>query len=115
VHMFRRADNGQLGGRCGPKRSSISRMNPRGRSDIGLRQIKREVASHAHVASQLDFAAQQTSEFAADRQTQTCASVLAAGTSIGLLKSFKDDSLFFGRNADAGISNFKCQNARRPV
>ena len=55
----------------------------------------------------MNLAAEQAGKLTADRQPQTRASVLAAGASVRLLERLKDDSLFFSRNADSAIGDFK--------
>ena len=92
------ADDGDL--RC-------QRCTSRGRTNIGLRQVQRERAALARSAAQLDFAAQQAGQFAADRQTQSGSAVLAAGAGVCLLERLEDDSLFFDGNADAGVGNLE--------
>ena len=57
-----------------------------------------------------NFAAEQPGNFAADRQTETGASVFAAGSAVGLLKRLKDYSLRLGGNSDAGIADGKRDN-----
>ena len=44
-------------------------------------------------------------DFAADRQAQARATVLAAGRAIGLLECLEDNLLLFGGDADAGIAD----------
>ena len=58
-------------------------------------------------AAQLDFAAEQVGQFAADGEAQAGSAVLAAGAGIGLLEGLEDDALFLRRNADAGIGDFE--------
>ena len=79
----------------------------RRRTHVGLRQIEREGAALAGRALQLDFAAEQVGQFAADGQAQTGAAELAAGARIGLLEGLEDDALLFRRNADAGIGDLE--------
>ena len=64
-------------------------------------------------AAQLDFAAQQVGQFAADRQAQAGAAVLAAGAGIGLLEGLEDDSLLFRRDADAGVGHLERHHRSR--
>src|SRR5687767_15768132 len=54
-------------------------------------QVERERAAAAERAAQPDLAAEQLGDFAADRQTETGAAVLAAGRAIRLLEGFEDD------------------------
>ena len=84
-------------------------LDNRGRrgTDVGLRQIQRERAALSGRAAQLNFAAEQVGQLAADGQAQAGSAVLAAGAGVGLLEGLEDDALFFGRNADAGIGNFE--------
>src|ERR1700722_8430855 len=77
------------------------------RPDVSERQIKCEAASLAWRAAQLNFAAQQTGQFAADGQPQSCSAVLAARAGIGLLESLEDNPLLVERDADAGIGDLK--------
>ena len=75
-----------------------------------MRQIKRECASLAERAFQLDFAAQQVGQLAADGQSQSGSSKLPAGPGVGLLECLEDDALFLSRNANAGIFHLECNN-----
>ena len=50
-----------------------------------------------------ELAAQQAGDFAADRQAQAGAAVLAAGGAVGLLEGLEDDPLLVLRDADAGV------------
>src|SRR6202034_1308573 len=79
----------------------------RGAAKIGERQIQRKGAARARRAAQLNFPAEQVREFAADRQPEAGAAVLAAGGRVGLLKSLEYDALLFRRNADAGIRDLE--------
>ncbi len=81
-------------------------------SDIGLRQVKGERAALAGRAAQLNFAAQQAGQFAADGQSQSGSAVLAAGAGVCLLEGLEDDALFLRRNADAGIGDFEGDDRR---
>src|ERR1700674_615327 len=79
-------------------------------ADIGFRQVEDEGAPSTWSAPQLNFATQEAGQFAADRQPQTCSTVLTASACICLLESLEDDPLLFQRNANAGIGNFKGYN-----
>ena len=57
------------------------------------------------VLTQADLAAQQPRQFAADRQAQAGAAVLAAGAAVGLLERLEDDLLLVRRDADAGVGD----------
>ncbi len=81
--------------------------------DVGLRQVEREGAALARRAAQLNFAAQQAGQFAADGQAQAGAAVLAAGAGIRLLEGLEDDALLFGGNADAGVGDLERNDRRR--
>ena len=70
-----------------------------------MRQVKREHAAFARRAAQLNFAAEQAGEFAADRKTETRAAVFAARACVGLLERLEDDPLLFGGNSDTGVGN----------
>ena len=85
-----------------------------GRANIGLRQVERKRAAGARGAAQLDFAAQQAGQLAADSQPQAGAAVLAAGAGVGLLEGFKNDPLFFKRNANARIGDLEGHDGCRP-
>ena len=52
---------------------------------------------------QPDLAAEQLGNFAADRQAEAGAAVLAAGRAVGLLERFEDDLVLVRRDADAGV------------
>ena len=75
--------------------------------DIVDRQIERERAADAGRAAQLDFAAEQVRQFAADGEAEAGAAIFAAGAGIGLLERLEDDLLLLRRNADAGIGHFE--------
>src|ERR1043166_5409314 len=85
--------------------SRVDRFEFRTRRDISLRQIKRECAASAETALEPDFAAEQSSQLAADRQAETGSTVLTARRAVGLLKRLKDDALFFLGDADTGVRN----------
>src|ERR1700757_953737 len=72
-----------------------------------MRQIEGEGAALSRRALQLDFAAEQVCELAADGEAKSRASVFAAGTGVGLLEGLEDDLLLLLRNANAGVRNFK--------
>src|SRR5689334_4728478 len=57
------------------------------------RQVEGERAALPCRALQLDLAAQQQRQLAADRKTQPGAAVLAAGAAVGLLERLEDDVL----------------------
>src|SRR6266404_3853793 len=80
------------------------------RAYIGLRQIENEGAPSTWSAPQLNFATQEAGQFAADRQPQTCSTILTAGAGIRLLEGLEDDPLLVQRNTNAGIGNFKGYN-----
>src|SRR5579859_5270548 len=100
----------QLRGRqCG----ADSRVQRHARPDILDRQIEREGRPRAGQAAQVNFAAEQVCQFAADRQSQAGAAVFATGRGVGLLECLEDDLLLLRRNADAGIGDFECDHRRR--
>ena len=76
-----------------PQRLALGHLH---RCQIGLRQIQRKCTAHARRALQTYLSTQQSRQFAADRKPQSCAAVLAAGGSIGLLERFENDSLLVG-------------------
>ena len=65
-------------------------------SGVFGRQVEREGAAHARHAAQLDFAAEQVGELAADGEAEAGAAVFAAGAGIGLLERLEDDLLLLG-------------------
>ena len=67
------------------------------------RQVQREDAALAVHARQLDLAAEQHRQLAADGQAEAGAAVLARRAGIGLLEGLEDQALLFGRDADAGV------------
>ena len=85
----------------------------RRRADIFDRQIEREGAAAAGHAAQMNFAAEEVGEFAADGEPKPSTAILAAGAGIGLLERFKDDLLLLERNADAGVGHFEGDHGRR--
>ena len=62
-----------------------------------------------------DFAAQEPRQFAADRQSQSGAAVLAVGRTVGLLEGLEDDLLLVGRDADTRVGHFEREDARGAV
>ena len=84
-----------------------------GRAGICERQVKREGAALARRAAQLDFAAEQVGQFAADGEAEPGAAVFAAGAGVGLLECLEDDLLLLGRDADAGIGHLERDDGRR--
>ena len=76
-------------------------------------RIERERAALAGRADQLDLAAEQRGQLAADGQTQAGAAVLAAGAGVGLLERLEDEPLLFRRDADAGVADFDRDGALR--
>jgi hypothetical protein len=83
------------------------------RADISGRQIQREGAAAARRAAQLDLAAEQLRQFAADGEAEAGTAVFSAGAGIGLLERLEDDLLLFERNADAGVGHLERDHARR--
>ncbi len=104
---------GRLNERSGRQSLFLRHADAGRRTNIGLRQVESEHAAFAGSAAQLNFSAEQAGQFAADREPQSGAAVLAAGARIGLLEGLEDDSLFFRRNADAGVRNFEGDDGRR--
>src|SRR6202158_5982951 len=62
------------------------------RAHIGLWQVEDEGAPLTGSAPQLDFSTEEAGQFAADRQPQTCSTVLTAGGRVCLLESRRDDA-----------------------
>ena len=73
------------------------------RAGVVQRQVQRESAALAVDAGELDFAAQQHRQLAADGQAQAGAAVFARRAGIGLLERLEDQSLFLRGDADACI------------
>ena len=74
-----------------------------------------KVLPDARRAAQLDLAAQQEGELAADGEAQAGAAVLAAGAGVGLLERLEDDALLLGRDADAGIGDLERHHVGRAL
>ena len=86
----------------------------RGRSrgpDISHWKVERERAAFPGLAPQLDFAAEQVREFAADREPEPRAPVTAIGAGVRLLKGLEYDALLLRRNADAGVGHLERDDA----
>src|SRR5207253_11359891 len=77
LHSDRRSTEGGSGGR----RAGGGRW-----AAVFQRQIKRKGAAHAGRTAQMDFAAEEVRQLAADRETEAGSAVLAAGACIGLLE-----------------------------
>ena len=57
------------------------------------------------VALDVDLAAEQARDLAADREPEAGAAVLAAGGAVGLLERLEDELLLVLRDADAGVGD----------
>src|SRR5262249_36140552 len=84
-----------------------SNADRRGRPGIFERQIEREARALAGDRAQLDLAAEQARELAADRKPKTGAAVFAARARVRLLERLEDDALLLERNADAGVRHLE--------
>jgi hypothetical protein len=82
---------------------------------MNARQVEREGATAADPTDHANFTAEQSRNFATDREAKTRAAVFSAGSAVGLLKCFEDDSLFFRRDADAGIVDRERYDLAGPV
>src|ERR1700730_9360440 len=102
-------DDGQWYGRHRRRVLSLHHGSARW-ARVGLWQVEDESAPSIWSAPQLDFATQEIGQFAADRQPQTCSTVLTAGPGVCLLESLEDDPLFVQRNTNASIGNFEGYN-----
>ena len=71
-----------------------------------------KVAALAGRALQMDFAAEQARQFAADRKAEAGAAIFAAGAGVGLLERLEDQLLLVLRDADAGIGHFEGDHRR---
>src|SRR5580658_6644734 len=70
----------------------------RSRPNVRMWQVKCELAALPGRALELDFAAEQAGQFAADRQAKPGSAKLAAGARICLLEGFKYYALLLLRN-----------------
>ena len=70
---------------------------------IVQRQVKGEGAALAMDAGELDLAAEQHRQFAADGQPEAGAAVFAGRAGVGLLEGLENESLLLRRDADAGV------------
>jgi hypothetical protein len=84
-----------------------------GRAHVFERQVEGERAAHAHRAAQLDLAAEQIRELAADGETEARAAVLSRGAGVGLLERLEDDLLLFDGDADVGVGDFERDDRSR--
>src|ERR1700750_1335373 len=76
-----------------------------------LRQDHREGAATAHFALQLDLAAKQSHDLAADREAQARTAVLTAGRAIRLRGCLTDQLLLVDGDTDTGIDHFERDHA----
>ena len=67
------------------------------------RQVEGEGAALPVDAGELDFAAEQHGQLAADGEAQAGAAVFAGGAGVGLLEGLEDEPLLLRRDADAGV------------
>ena len=77
------------------------------------RQVEREGAALPMHAGELDLAAEQHRQFAADGESESGAAILAGGSGVRLLKGFEYQSLLLGRDADAGVLDRESQHLVR--
>ncbi len=94
------------------RRRSRRRMRRHGRTDIFDRQIKREGRPLTRRAVQVNFAAEQARQFAADGKAEAGTAIFAAGRGVRLLEGFENDLLFLQRNANAGVGDFESHHRR---
>src|SRR5207245_11608513 len=81
-------------------------------AEIASRKKYRERAAEVRAASQLNFAAKESRELAADSEAKAGAAVFPAGRRVRLLKSLEDDLLLFERNAYASVRHLECNDDR---
>ena len=86
-----------------------------GGTGIFQRQIKHEGRALAGRAAQMDFAAEQACEFAADGQAEAGAAVFAAGAGVRLLERLEDQFLFLQGNADPGVGHLEGDDGGRVI
>src|SRR5476649_1606039 len=75
------------------------------RHAVGQRQLEREGAADAGRADDVDGAAHQLDQLAADRQSQTGAAVAPRGGGVGLLEFLEQARDRIGGDADAGVAD----------
>src|SRR5262249_12809650 len=85
------------------------------RAGEALSQVQREGAAPVYDAVNLDLAAEQRRELAADGEAEARAAIAPAGARIGLLEGLEDQFLLVAGNADAGVRDVKADDARRLV
>src|SRR5580693_1118386 len=83
--------------------SHFQEADTRRRTYIGLRKVERKRAALSHLATKLDFAAEQTGQLTADSKSESGAAILTASPRVRLLKCFEDDSLLLGGDPDASV------------
>ncbi len=64
---------------------------------------------------QMNFAAEEIGQLAADGEAQAGAAIFPAGAGVGLLKRFENQFLLLLGNANAGIGHLEGNNGRRMV
>ncbi len=78
------------------------------------RQVEGERAALPEHAGELDLAAKQHGQLAADREPETGAAVFARGAGVGLLKRLEDQPLLLRRDADASVLDRERKNLLTP-
>ena len=78
------------------------------------RQEEGERAALPVDAGELDLAAEQHGQFAADGEAEAGAAVFAGGAGVGLLEGLEDEPLLLRRDADAGVLDGEGDDLRRP-
>ena len=108
-------DDPLLGSRClgEGRRGRGTRCN--GGTGICQRQIEHEGAALAGRAAQVNFAAEQARQFAADGKAEAGAAVFPAGAGVRLLERLEDQLLFLQRNADAGVGHLEGDDGGRVI
>ena len=80
---------------------------------VHARQEQHERAAGARLAGQLDLAAEQLRDLAADRQAEPGPPEPAARRPVRLLERLEDDPVLVGRDADAGVGDAEGDHLRR--
>ena len=96
----------------------VAAVRPRGRrfgAGVAGRQVEREGAALVGRAHDLDRAAEQTRDLAADGEPEPGAAVLAAGRAVGLLEGLEDELLLLERDADARVLHREARAMPSPV
>src|SRR5215471_1556467 len=107
--MFGDHDVGQLQRQAGCLYIGLAEPGS-GWSHVGQRQKERERAALTGSTFELNLPTEKACQFAADRESESGAAVLAARTGICLLEGLEDDALLIRRDSNAGVGYFECDH-----